>query len=84
MGQFNFSVTAVGAHGCDRNAKPGDRLYGRCGKLTCPDCLSYDFVQMLKQKGFTVGEATFTHFPKREGSEVVDNLVTNERVSGEL
>jgi hypothetical protein len=51
MGAFNINITGVGGHGCERKAKPGDKLYGRCGRFTCPDCAAYDFVQRLKQAG---------------------------------
>src|SRR4051812_45210374 len=51
MGVFNINITGVGGHGCERKAKPGDRLHGRCGRFTCPDCAAYDFVQRLRQAG---------------------------------
>lgn len=51
MGAFNINITGVGGHGCDRKAKPGDKLYGRCGRFSCPDCAAYDFVQRLRQAG---------------------------------
>jgi hypothetical protein len=51
MGAFNINITGVGGHGCERKAKAGDKLYGRCGKFTCPDCLAYEFTQRLRQAG---------------------------------
>lgn len=51
MGHFNISITGVGGHGCERKAKAGDKLFGRCGRFNCPDCLAYDFVQRLRQAG---------------------------------
>lgn len=51
MGVFNINITGVGGHGCERKAKAGDKLYGRCGRFNCPDCMAYEFVQQLKQKG---------------------------------
>jgi hypothetical protein len=51
MGAFNINITGVGGHGCERKAKAGDPLYGRCGRFTCPDCMAYDFVQRMKQSG---------------------------------
>lgn len=51
MGAFNINITGVGGHGCERKAKPGEKLYGRCGRFTCPDCAAYDFVQRLRQAG---------------------------------
>jgi hypothetical protein len=83
MGQFKFQIAAIGSNGCDRRAAPGEKLHARCGKFTCPDCMAYDFVQTLKQKGIAVGEATFTHYPGTK-IEVVDDLVKNERRSGQL
>lgn len=83
MGQFAFTIVGVGGHGCERNAKPGEKLYGRCGKFSCPDCMAFDFTQQMRQKGFLLGEATFTHFAKGT-SEVVDDLLKNERKSGQF
>jgi hypothetical protein len=84
MGQFRLTITAMGANGCDRRAGAGEKLHQRCGKFQCPDCMAYDFVQQMKQKGITIASATFTHNPGREGSEVVDDLIKNERVAGTL
>lgn len=81
MGQFRFTVTAIGPHGCDRKAQAGEKLYSRCGRFGCPDCMAYDFLQQLRQKGMTVGEATLTHWPGTK-TEVVDDLLKNERKSG--
>lgn len=51
MGQFRIEIVGVGGHGCERKAKAGDKLYGRCGRFNCPDCIAYDFVQRLRQAG---------------------------------
>lgn len=51
MGAFNINITGVGGHGCDRKAKSGEKLYGRCGRFGCPDCMAHDFVQQLRQRG---------------------------------
>jgi hypothetical protein len=51
MGAFNINITGVGGHGCERKAKAGEKLWSRCGKYTCPDCMAYDFVQRMKQAG---------------------------------
>lgn len=83
MGQFRITITAIGPNGCDRRATPGDRLYGRCSKFTCADCITFDFFQMLRQKGFIIGEAVFTHMPGT-ANEVVDDLLKNERRSGKF
>lgn len=51
MGAFNISITGVGGHGCERKARAGEKLYGRCGRFSCPDCAAYDFVQRMRQAG---------------------------------
>jgi len=51
MGAFKIEIVGVGGHGCERKAKEGEKLHGRCGKFNCPDCLAYDFVQRLRQAG---------------------------------
>ena len=51
MGAFNINITGVGGHGCERKAKAGEKLFGRCGKFSCPDCMAYDLVQRMKQAG---------------------------------
>lgn len=65
MGAFNINITGVGGHGCERKAKAGEKLYGRCGRFTCPDCMAYDFVQRMKQAGMVREGETAT------GQEVV-------------
>lgn len=87
MGTFNINITAVGGHGCDRKAKAGEKLYARCGRFGCPDCMAYDFAQQLKQRGMfgnsANDKAEFTHWPG-EPSQVVDDLLLNERKSGQF
>ena len=51
MGAFNINITGVGGHGCERKAKPGEKLHRRCGRFNCPDCMAYEFVQQLRQRG---------------------------------
>jgi len=81
MGQFRLEVTASGTHGCARKAKTGEKLYERCGRFGCPDCMAYDFVQQMQTKGVNVQGASFTHFPNSD-QEVVDDLLTNKRTKG--
>jgi hypothetical protein len=87
MGTFNINITAVGGHGCERKAKAGDKLHGRCGRFNCPDCMAYEFVQQLKQRGMLShppdAQAEMTHWPGQPG-QVVDDLLTNERKSGQF
>jgi hypothetical protein len=58
MGAFNINITGVGGHGCERKAKPGEKLHGRCGRFNCPDCLAYEFVQRLRQAGMVTEGST--------------------------
>lgn len=61
MGAFNINITGVGGHGCERKAKPGEKLYQRCGRFTCPDCMAYEFVQRMKQAGMVrEGDTAYT------------------------
>lgn len=83
MGQFTIVIDAIGAHGCERKARNGEKLFNRCGKFGCADCMAYDFVQSLRVKGFTVDAAKFVHFPGAR-QEVIDDLLVNERKSGEF
>ena len=84
MGTFNINIIGVGAHGCERRAKAGDKLHGRCGRINCPDCIAYDFVQRLKQMGvfnYPPGKAEFVHWPGLP-EQVVDDMLRNERKAG--
>lgn len=82
--KFRIEISATGSHGCERRAKPGEKLHNRCGSLRCPDCLTHDFMQLLKQKGYVIDDATFTHAPNDPEFEVVDDMKTNTRVRGEF
>ena len=88
MGTFNINITATGGHGCDRKAKTGEKLYGRCGKFSCPDCMAYNFIQQMKQAGFFSSEpnpqALFTHWPNDPEHMVVDDMLFNQRQSGQF
>ena len=87
MGDYNINITATGGHGCERKAKQGEKLYGRCGRFSCPDCAAYDFVQRIKQAGgfgsSPAAHALFTHWPGQDG-EVIDDLLLNERIKGQF
>ena len=86
MGDFNINITATGGHGCERKAQPGEKLYGRCGKFNCPDCMAYEFVQQLKQRGmlgYPTSKAELTHWPGQPVA-VVDDLLMNERKHGKF
>ena len=86
MGDFNINITATGGHGCERKAVTGEKLHGRCGRFTCPDCMAYEFTQQLKQRGMlgqSTSSAIFTHWPGQT-SEVVDDMLKNERIKGQF
>lgn len=51
MGAFKIEIVGVGGHGCERKAKEGEKLHGRCGRFNCPDCMAFEFTQQLMQKG---------------------------------
>lgn len=81
--QFEIRIVGIGLNGCDTKAVPGQSLYNRCKRLDCVDCLAQDFVQMLRQKGYRLGVAAFTHnFGTTE--QVIDDVLKNERQSGTL
>lgn len=70
MGAFNINITGVGGHGCERKAKPGEKLHGRCGRFTCPDCLAYDFVQRMRQAGMVRDGDTAVGQELKDGEDV--------------
>lgn len=72
MGAFNINITGVGGHGCERKARPGEKLYGRCGRFTCPDCLAYEFVQRLRQAGMVREGDTAQGQELKDGEEPPD------------
>lgn len=72
MGAFKIEVDGVGGHGCSREAKEGERVYG-CNRMGCPDCLARDFVELLGRRGFMGVKGTFTHWPG-EPTQVVDAI----------
>lgn len=88
MGNFRIQIDAVGGHGCDRTAKPGEALKP-CDAPSCPDCAARRLVaDFLKTTGAyldeNAGGATLTHWPAdiQSGPEVVDDLVTGTRRRG--
>lgn len=77
MGQYQIEIIAVGTHGCSRQTKDGDPVYG-CRHMDCPDCQAREFIRQLISRGSSVEAATFTHWPG-QSSEVKDDLVTTKR-----
>ena len=69
MGAFNINITGVGGHGCERKAKAGEKLHGRCGRFTCPDCAAYDFTQRLRQAGMVSDGHQATGQELKDGKE---------------
>jgi hypothetical protein len=74
MGRFKLEIVAVGGHGCQRDKKDGETVYG-CGHITCPDCQFFSMIAEFARKsaGCTIESATLTHWPGQPG-EVVDEL----------
>lgn len=87
MGTHRIEITMVGGHGCDRTAKEGELLAGRCGRVdNCPDCAAAEFVGRMHQLGlFSLPgtSATFTHWPGERG-EVVDDMIAGKRIRGQF
>lgn len=81
MGSFKIEIEAVGGHGDDRKAEAGDHL--DLAKGNTPDSIAYEFVAMLRDKGFfqNGGSATLTHWPGTK-TEVVDDLIACRRLHG--
>ena len=80
MGTYRIEIENVGGHGCKREPKEGERVYG-CRRMDCPDCITADFVERLCRGGAgSAGnlKATFTHWPG-DPSQVVDRITVNER-----
>lgn len=67
MGAFNINITGVGGHGCDRSAKEGEKLFKRCGRYDCPDCVAFEFVQTLRMKGMVRDGDSATGQELKEG-----------------
>jgi hypothetical protein len=77
MGNFNISIDAAGAHGCNREILNGGKTLG-CGRMSCPDCIARNFVEELKRRGVMVNAAILTHWPGTK-EEVKDDLLTGIR-----
>ena len=90
MGDFRITIEAVGGHGCDRDKKDLDQVYG-CGRNDCPDCMTREFILHMKHKGVNIKKAILEHWPAdlknedgtlagytKEG-QVTDNLLTGIR-----
>ena len=76
MGQYKIEITAVGGHGCQRELKDGETVYG-CGRMDCPDCITAKFVADLARAQNNIESATLTHWPGSP-SEVVDTFARPE------
>mgnify|MGYP001617174431 FL=1 len=77
MGQYRIEITAVGGHGCERQVKDGQKVWG-CRRMGCPDCETRNFVDSLRRQGQSIEKATLTHWPETP-TEVRDDLVTSMR-----
>lgn len=70
MGDFRIEINAVGGHGCQREAKDGEKVFG-CGRMDCPDCLTAKFVADLARSGAMIKDAKLVHWPGQP-NEVTD------------
>jgi hypothetical protein len=77
MGQFRVEIVAVGGHGCERDRKDGEQVYG-CNSRNCPDCITREFLETLQRKGSSIEKAELIHWPGSP-SEVRDDLLTRKR-----
>lgn len=62
MGAFRVELDAVGGHGCQRERRDGDTVYG-CGQMNCPDCLTSEYVAKMRRAGVLITSASLTHWP---------------------
>lgn len=76
MGSFRLEAQWVGGHGCQRERKDGEEVYG-CGRQDCPDCRIREFVADMNRR-FSPESVVLRHWPGQEG-EVQDDLLTRRR-----
>lgn len=73
MGEFRITIEAsaleANGNGCQRDAKAGETIAG-CGLLSCPDCVTGDFLRRLHQCA-DLKSATIEHWPKADSADVV-------------
>ncbi len=82
MGTFRVELEAVGGHGCQRDRKDGETVYG-CGSMTCPDCITAEYVAKLQRSGANVSAAALIHWPG-QSSQVTDEFVIDALASPTL
>lgn len=75
MGDFRVTIEASGAHGCGRDKKDGEEVYG-CGRMDCPDCLTACYVMDMLRAGVNIKSAVLVHWPGEAG-EVTDKFETS-------
>ena len=81
MGNFKIEIEAVGNHGVDRKAKPGETIAFGEPSASNPDAAARAFVEELKLGGSIV-TAKLTHWP--DTTPIVDNLLTGVRDHGDF
>lgn len=89
MGNWRIEIEAIGGHGCERQVKDGEEVYG-CNRMGCPDCECRRFLKQLQQNNSIV-EAHLIHWPipgshgelrpasPGDVGSIVDDLVTKKR-----
>lgn len=77
MGNFKIEIEAVGNHGTDRTAKPGETInLGEPGPSN-PDAMAKAFADQLAS-GCSVVSATLTHWP--DSTPIVDDIKNGVRL----
>lgn len=85
MGNFKIEIEAVGGHGCDRDAKQGDKINYKIDHThpdgTCPDCNLKAFVDRFARSS-NVLSAKFIHWP--DTTPIVDDIKAGVREHGDF
>ena len=79
MGQFIFTLDAVGNHGAERDIGDGGTLTGADERTV--DHVLFETVEKLKAAGCSIAKADLVHWPG-QSAEVTDDLLTKPRQGG--
>jgi hypothetical protein len=77
MGDFRVEVLGTGNHGCNRDRKSGEKVYG-CGNINCADCITAEYIAKLKRAGTIIKSAKLIHWPEQPNT--VSDLFLPEEV----
>lgn len=76
MGNFRVVIEAVGGHGQHRHLGNGETVQD--WPEGTPEAIIAEAVKELRNKGCSIAEATFHHWPNAD-QQVLDNLLTGKR-----